>query len=650
MMATGLRDLPKLPASPTVSREVRSHLQGGQPFWSRLTGNSSQGRGFSFAPAGLAALVFVAAIAGVLYLNRGNEDSKPRVGAPSSLSTSESQTIEADTQVAAKIASTEGADTTLAQQIQTVPGEPGDATTEVGEPTATIVNVQVVPPTKTPLEAILATSTPQPTEEEATEAPKATATSEPRPTEEPSATLEPTEPATENETATAEPTEAKTETPDPTATEFETATPEPTGKPRATDTPTEVPTATETPTEEPTATETPLPPTETPIADAPTIAPRGDGTGMDDPANTVVEVEETPTPEGELPIGSIDDPIEEATEESAPTGDIAGSIEPAGSGETERADDATETPATELAAAPFIDLDDGSQVELVAEIGSYGALPGPYPYKSDDATGVTYLIMDGGELVIVGTDGSQVGIGAGTSPMWSDSGQYVMYSAGGQIVIADRNGGTQAVEVNGEGQSGIDFPAGWHDGYAYFVRNFDNGDSAAIYRVSPDDGKVKKARTMQNVGQVTGQIVDAPQDRFLIPTDVGWYVFTPYDEALGEFGGNGASFASAFHPNSWLLAVQTGGGIAISSLDNPGSPIAFVSGSMSANFDWSPEGDRLVVIDGDLVAVYDAYGALVASATLSRPVGGVLWTSRGLTVVDGQRLVRIQPPTPSEGA
>src|SRR5690606_33262658 len=36
-MSRGLRDLPHMPASPAVSRQVRERLQAGQPWWSRLS-------------------------------------------------------------------------------------------------------------------------------------------------------------------------------------------------------------------------------------------------------------------------------------------------------------------------------------------------------------------------------------------------------------------------------------------------------------------------------------------------------------------------------------------------------------------------------------------------------------------------------------
>ncbi len=115
-------------------------------------------------------------------------------------------------------------------------------------PTATVLPVDTIAPSQTPV-PIIVTETPIP-------APTETETPIPAPTE----TETPIPAPTETETPIPTPTE--TETPIPTPTETETPIPTPT----ETETPIPTPTETETPIPTPTETETPIPtPTETPV-------------------------------------------------------------------------------------------------------------------------------------------------------------------------------------------------------------------------------------------------------------------------------------------------------------------------------------------------------------------------------------------------
>lgn len=324
-MTHALRELPYLPASPTVSRAVMEHIERPTPIWGAVQQWVSPNLGSAVSTI---AAVLVVAVLSIFVLTRivgqdgGDHEPQTQVLNAPAQETQSAVAINdrtptvaptaAPTQAAPTVPPTAtgqggstGVPTTGAPTAQPTSGErtqnevtqapeqPQATNTVAPEPTSPVTSAgeqaQIVVPTTVPSAA--------PTNGEAQVAEKATTEAgptqdqafslagegTPEATETPAPTVEPTTAPT----ATPEPTDAPTETPipteEPTVTVAPTAepteTPVPTTEPTVTAVPTEVPTETsvptEVPTETPVPTDTPVPttePTETPVPTA-TSAP-----------------------------------------------------------------------------------------------------------------------------------------------------------------------------------------------------------------------------------------------------------------------------------------------------------------------------------------------------------------------------------------
>jgi anti-sigma factor RsiW len=214
-MQSGFRALPHLPASPTVSRQVRERIAQPVSLVDRISG--LLGGRVGFAPMAATAALIAILIGGYALLQ--GDDQTGRQG----------PTISAGTQIAE-----DATRTNTAEQTETVLSD------------ASVVPGRILP-------------TAQPTLPTNVRAADETATETSVPTQEPSATdvptREPTETTAPSATFTAEP--SATAKPSSTPTEEPTATSEPTDEPTATHSATPEPTATYSPTYEPTATHTP---------------------------------------------------------------------------------------------------------------------------------------------------------------------------------------------------------------------------------------------------------------------------------------------------------------------------------------------------------------------------------------------------------
>ncbi|GIW03671.1 MAG: hypothetical protein KatS3mg059_0291 [Thermomicrobiales bacterium] len=67
IMSRALRELPRLPASPLVSRQVRERIHAGRPWWSRLT-PAAFGSRWGAMPIAAVTMVLLVALATVLIV------------------------------------------------------------------------------------------------------------------------------------------------------------------------------------------------------------------------------------------------------------------------------------------------------------------------------------------------------------------------------------------------------------------------------------------------------------------------------------------------------------------------------------------------------------------------------------------------------
>ncbi len=427
-MRTGFRAIPHLPASPTVSRQVRERIAQPRSIWARMGGFFGGQLGGAPMAASAALIALVVVTYAIFESNSDDGNKNPVITAGSQitatasvsdnayLQSTETQVGEPTSTVSPGKVITPSEVATSILEIRAATDEPTEASSLADEPTST----EAVDPTATNVDP---TATDVPTEEptatdEPTEEPSETATSEPtveptetvRPTREPTETQEATatEEPTDEPTATEEPTRAPTSTKTPT--EEPTATERPTREPTETEEPTEEPTATEEPTEEPTATDVPTetgPPTIESITgqnDEFTTEPVEEDTVEADPTEEVVEVE-TPAIE---PIDA--DP----TDESGNPDDVGGP-----------ADDPTEENGPEdNDRAP---LDNSGRITGLPSSG--GAPVGPLRINSPQTLMVVSGDSGGSSLQVVSAgDGTVYAeLGSGANPIWSPLGIVLLY-------------------------------------------------------------------------------------------------------------------------------------------------------------------------------------------------------------------------------
>jgi hypothetical protein len=121
----------------------------------------------------------------------------------------------------------------------------------------------------------------------------------------------------------------------------------------------------------------------------------------------------------------------------------------------------------------------------------------------------------------------------------------------------------------------------------------------------------------------------------LIPTQSSWLLVSPGGD-VSDMGanGHGAVTAPTLSPGGSLVAYLVGGQVIIASVNSPGAAIASIPSAGS--FDWSPDGEQLVVTDGSGVAIYTASGAPVMSIPNSTGVSiaAVGWTGKGIYLLE----------------
>jgi hypothetical protein len=656
-MQSGIRSLPRLPASPIVSRQVRERITQPASLWDRIGGLMS-GR-VGFAPMAATAAVLILVIGGYA-LFRGDGDGGrlgPTVPAGTQIALNSTATNDAadatqttsssdvppgqilPTDIPTQITNVRGPDAepTATESTSTLLAAtdvpPAPTETDVPVPTATDVPVPTATDTVEPTATETATNEPTPTTAP-TDVPTVTNTPRPEPTDtpDPTATSEPTDEPTVTKTATNEPTATKTPTAEPTATE------KPTRTPTATETPKPKPTATEKPTRTPTA-------TEEPVQGPPTIAPADNNDGNDEspPPTEDQPPTDVPTenvaPEDNTAIVPIegteinDDPVD-----SDPTVDDSA---------TEEATSDAQGGGDLTAVAP---LDDTARI---AGVTSGGAPIGPLRINTPGTLMILSSDPAGSDLQVVSMeDGSVVAnLGAGANPIWSPLGMLVLYQSysDGAPAAALYDGETGEIQtISDPAADGAiqDIPAGWSGTSAYYLRETgDEASTVVLYAYDVNTGESTSVWSSEGVALSAGRPIPTG-DGFLIATTQSWLLIGPdgSESNLGpnDYGLTGEGFLSPF---ASLVAYPAGGQIIVAEISTPGiaigQPIPFVEGA-GAGFSWSPDGFHLAVSDGYSIQVYDTFGEFAGAAASDAGVmiAAPQWLADGIYYVE-------LSPTPS---
>ena len=704
-MSHGLRGLPMLPASPTVSRQVRERLAEGQSSWSRFSRLLVNGR-WGAMPAMASALVLVAVVAFSLIFRGDNDSGNNRTPIPAASSTDIALTTE----------TSQTPESTQVPPTNTPYVKPRD------ESKPTLPNVQVqVTETLDPLSTPLATSTADATEtlipsatasatpsntpvstETATMAPSSTPeptetstlepTETPRPTEtatsEPVETPEPTETATRKPTETPEPTATASNTPLPTRTPTEqatesvtpTATRTETATSTATHTQTPEPTATRTPTERPTETATPRPtrtatpestetntpdptetatlkptrtpePTETPAEQVqPKIVPVGGG----DP--TEATEEPTSEPESTEVVIEYETPIEEAADTTA---ESTIRIQPKGTatGATDEIPTEESGSSTDTTLADPSGTEEGSGTGLTGakELGAIesgvsapaGGLKMPFD--------LAYFVITSpdGSLAVADTSGNLIhSLGAAAFPVWSPKGLVLAYEdLSGELPAVmswDReDGGVYAIGAESEIPV-ADVPAGWVGSQIYYLRSFpDSPGTVELRRADWDGGNDEIVWTAEGI-DLSGERPVATLDGVLIPTSNSW-MFVNVAGGVSELtASSGFVGEPLLSPFGSLVAYPVGDQLIVAPTADPGSPqvvIPYPDGY--SGFDFSPDGSQMVVSDGTTLLIYTTDdGSLISQSSDGSAVAFPHWSDDGiryLALGNPTLLMLIQP-------
>lgn len=666
-LAQGLRELPYLPASPTVTRAVLEHIDAGRSPWSRLGGviNANPGPALST----VAAIALLIALGALVYSRFLVNDAEP----------GDSQLLSAITREADQATQPPTDQALVIAAAATSGVVPSPTPTETPSPTATQA------PTSAPSSAAsqLAPETPSPT-----------ATTEPTVTLE--LTPEPT--ATEEPTVAPTSTSEPTETPAPTATLEPTATTQPGPEPTATAAPTTAPTATTEPTPEPTATQEPTQdPGNAEIVDltqteaatrepAPTSAVTAtpDSTQAPEPTATVTpEPTATPSPEPTV----TPEPTAAPTEDQGPpiepldgtyAADESGQAQTGPAEATEATQAPTETPATvgiESMDEPQQDERSGDRgqdrptegaggtdgviqpieggASLPAEVASEPAAtqtPGPEGEQpGTDLASVSTSI--GG----VGGSGARLGLSADNTLVRADEpsaapatgasglemGQ-VGAENGQAVAVCDGNGNcTDVSSASRAGKPAEDTPLGWLGDGLVYQRMAGNAVSYRYVDVDPDTGEAISDTELlaEDAAFASAGPAYAGGSTMLIPTARGdWVVLTPDGGRVARGQGgtpslvrvSGESFSAPFPYVSYV----TGGKLVIANLASPGDAVVEIPFA-GVDYDVSPDVTQVVVNTGQALEIYSTEGALRQAYDAGAiEIGGVLWLRDGIVYED----------------
>jgi hypothetical protein len=357
----------------------------------------------------------------------------------------------------------------------------------------------------------------------------------------------------------------------------------------------------EEPTAAPTVEEQPEPTLEPTVQENPTIEVRG---GVDETPTP------TPTPTAESTIASP--PTVAPVEAETPTAEAT----------------AEETPE------PTANAVDVADAEQVTSVNVTGAPAGPLLLASN---GSGFIFTGSSGIAVSNMNGGVDRLGPADALIWSPGGNYVLYAdnANGQSAIWTLNWNTDEILQITSGSDGNDVPAGWLGDRIYYLRTFpDQPGVAELHSANPDGSDDAIVWTGKDVTPV-GQRPVATGSGILIPTQSSWLLVSPGGNA-SNVGANpyGAVTAPTLSPGGSLVAYLVGGQVIVASINSPGAAIASIPSAGS--FDWSPDGEQLVVTDGSGVSIFTSGGAPVMSIPNATGVGiaAVGWTGDGIYLLE----------------
>lgn len=263
---------------------------------------------------------------------------------------------------------------------------------------------------------------------------------------------------------------------------------------------------------------------------------------------------------------------------------------------------------------------------------------------------------NGGPLWIAGFDGLVVPIDAPEPyfPLWSPDGSRLLVAyypdnpdsaALGEIDAT--TGNVCALTSQPDNTLTRDVPAGWLGQTAVYQRTYLDDPSRGIelWRVGDD----APFWTLEGEQAYTVHPISLGQS-VLLATSAGWFEVASNGDAtnLGPASITGRIDEFAVGP-AGRIAYASEGQLVIASIENPGTALTTPAYSASGGgFDWSPDGDRLVIAAGPTLTFVTQAGETIATLEPagSSSVSGPYWTSRGVLFLtnDSAELRRVAPP------
>lgn len=638
-LSQALHDLPRLPASPRVRREVLDTVRKPQTPWTRFQGIFAPGPGPALSTV---AAILVVGILSVFVLTRllGDHDSggdQTTLLAPSIETTRNADVAQANPTVTATTAATDS------ETVPPAPTEPANAvsTTEPTQPENQPASQPTDPPAAPPTSA---------------------------PTEPPAPTEPATEPPSQDAGPTSPPTEqtARTDAGENGSNAIRIAG-EAAGSPEATTlvpTETPIPTETSAPTETPAPTETvapvetvapteTIPPTETPVP-AETVAPTDEPTAPPEPTETAIATEASETPTAP--------PAPTSTQESPPIESTTGTYVPA-EGDTTPADEPTTTEPTSPVEPPEATTAPGGLIEpagtaIAPDTGPTIApafeTPGNQQSVPNDGTGgATTDVPPSGQpspttgeghssdpgrslgtvdagARIEASGGSWAPVGDTAAPQVSADGLTIGSDQEGRLAVCDSAGACQTVVTDHEGRGSLQ-GIGWIGSSLVYEET--SSDGFATYHevnVNPD-GTVGEDRVLGSGATATGTSY-VFGDGLLIETQSGWFSTSTGLAVTSDPPVSNRQLVRLYPERGFVVSLSDGN-IIVENVNN-GAITARVATSGS-DFDLSAE-DQLVVSTGSAIEIWDLYGGKVATYTppSGHSVGSVAWTGTDILYVD----------------
>lgn len=621
-LTAGIKALPSVPVNPRMRREVMEQVRRGRnPLAGLFAGF---GGGFQAGPVlAAAATILIIGLFGWLALDRlvfddGSSDDGNQIAA-----------VPTEAPVEQFVASpTQAPDT---EEPTTVPTE---ESTEVPteEPTAVPTDEPTAAPTEVPTEEPTAVPTDEPTAvptDEPTAVPTEVPTEEPTvaPTEESAdddVPVDLTSSTDETSEAVAIETEEPTEEPTTEPTEEPTVEPEPTEEPEPTQTPAVEPTEESTvepePTEESEPTQTPaiepIDGTETEVTDGTGAADATevlDGVGSG-PEETVPPIEPTDTGEDDV---ATQEPIDEEDEVTTAIEPIDGAPED---------DDLIESEPEEIESTP--DEDETEEPDSPAG-NSLVDVSVRYTGIDGDPSGHLGLTRDGRLEFMQVPDGASM-----TTP-----GGFRMQTADEQpgVVLLCGDGYCESSMEAPESESWQgDVPLGVIGESVYFLRL--HSDRTEVHSASSQGTQLLDNQMLTEFGPTSAPSAVYENDGIM-------FAWLPSGQWLEISGGNAQLFSGGYSDpynlrfapiasQGPLLGYFSNGTLVIAPVTAPDSAILTLP-TDGVDFDIAPLGDRVAVIRGSDIVIYDIQGNIVSvyEGGEMQP-GSLIWLRGGIVYVD----------------